>query len=72
MKVVDKIKDMLQPVSEATLPATDVDTAGGDLEKDQDAIRRSLSELDDEAGVANIKAAQSVWGKAGFYWVCFG
>jgi len=48
------------------------ETVSSDVEKSQTAMGRNKFELNDEAGVANIKAAQSVWGRTGFYWVCFG
>lgn len=48
------------------------DLVAGDVEKDQVAVGCSSSEQDNEPGVENIKAAQSVWGRTGFYWVCFG
>lgn len=76
MEAAKRIKDMLRPGPTAPAdkiahqPAADI--TAGDVEKNQDAVGTSSSELDDEAGVANIKAAQSVWGRTGYLWVWFG
>lgn len=61
-----------KPPADGTARQISAEIVADDVEKSHNTMVRSSSELNDEAGVANIKAAQSVWGRTGFYWVCFG